>query len=81
MLMRRCISFSGLFNVICALPLFPVLHYLGLETFELPPTGKAWTICLINMSITLSSDYMYVLAMLKTTPIRKFRLPLTERDA
>lgn len=49
--------------------MFPVLHYLGWETFELPPTSTAVTICIINMLITLSSDYLYVLAMLKTTPM------------
>lgn len=56
--MRR---FAGLFNIVCLIPVFPLLHWLGWETFELPPTRDAWTICLINMCITLSSDYLYVL--------------------
>jgi hypothetical protein len=78
-------SFAGLFNIICLIPVFPLLHWLGWETFELPPTRQAWTKCLINMCITFSSDYLYVLgtslpsptdpnadrsAMLKTTPMR-----------
>jgi solute carrier family 35 protein F5 len=46
---------------VCLIPVFPLLHWLGWETFELPPTRDAWTICLINMCITLSSDYLYVL--------------------
>lgn len=61
--------FAGLFNIIFLVPVFPILHYLGWETFELPPTSTAVTICIINMLITLSSDYLYVLAMLKTTPM------------
>jgi solute carrier family 35 protein F5 len=42
---------------------------MGWETFEMPPTRTAWTIIIVNMFITLSSDYLYVLAMLKTTPM------------
>lgn len=66
------ISFAGLYNIIFLLPAFPLLHYSGIESFEFPPTSAAWTIIGINMLITLSSDYLYVLAMLKTTPLREF---------
>ncbi|TXT12900.1 hypothetical protein VHUM_01301 [Vanrija humicola] len=63
------LGFAGLFNIIFLIPVFPLLHYLNWETFELPPTRTAWTIVIVNMLITLSSDYLYVLAMLKTTPM------------
>lgn len=63
------LGFAGLYNIICLLPAFPVLHYIGWETFEFPPTRTAWVIIVANMLITLSSDYLYVLAMLKTTPL------------
>ncbi|KAL1406343.1 hypothetical protein Q8F55_008042 [Vanrija albida] len=63
------LGFAGLFNIIFLIPVFPILHYLNWETFELPPTRTAWTIVIVNMLITLSSDYLYVLAMLKTTPM------------
>jgi solute carrier family 35 protein F5 len=63
-----------LFSTTLLLPLIPILHYLDWETFELPPTRTAWIICGINMAITLSSDYMYMLAMLKTTPMRMLLL-------
>jgi solute carrier family 35 protein F5 len=63
------LGFAGLFNIIFLIPVFPALHYFGWETFELPPTKGAWVIIIINMLITLSSDYLYVLAMLKTTPM------------
>lgn len=61
--------FAGLYNVIFLLPVFPLLHWTGVETFELPPNGSAWLICGINMLITLSSDYLYILAVLKTSPM------------
>ncbi|WWD16448.1 hypothetical protein CI109_100874 [Kwoniella shandongensis] len=67
--MQLMLGFAGLFNTIFLIPIFPILHYTGWETFELPPTKEAWIICLINFCITLSSDYLYVLAMLKTTPM------------
>ncbi|KAK4688430.1 solute carrier family 35, member F5, partial [Tremellales sp. Uapishka_1] len=67
--MQLMLGFAGLFNIICLIPVFPLLHYTGWETFELPPTKSAWFICGINSCITLSSDYLYVLAMLKTTPM------------
>ncbi|WVR03766.1 hypothetical protein IAU60_000761 [Kwoniella sp. DSM 27419] len=67
--MQLMLGFAGLFNTIALVPVFPLLHYTGWETFELPPTKEAWIICLINFCITLSSDYLYVLAMLKTTPM------------
>ncbi|WVQ93489.1 hypothetical protein IAU59_000563 [Kwoniella sp. CBS 9459] len=67
--MQLMLGFAGLFNTIALIPVFPILHYTGWETFELPPTKEAWIICLVNFCITLSSDYLYVLAMLKTTPM------------
>ncbi|WWC68568.1 uncharacterized protein I206_102497 [Kwoniella pini CBS 10737] len=67
--MQLMLGFAGLFNTIALIPIFPILHYTGWEIFELPPTKEAIIICLINFCITLSSDYLYVLAMLKTTPM------------
>ncbi|WWC87955.1 uncharacterized protein L201_002855 [Kwoniella dendrophila CBS 6074] len=67
--MQLMLGFAGLFNTIALIPIFPILHYTGWETFELPPSKEAVIICLINFCITLSSDYLYVLAMLKTTPM------------
>lgn len=54
-------SFAGLFCIVGLLPAIPLLHWSGWETFEFPPTRSAWVICGINMCITLSSDYLYVL--------------------
>ena len=38
----------GLFNVIFLWPGFLVLHFTGVEKFELPPTGKVWTVVLVS---------------------------------
>jgi solute carrier family 35 protein F5 len=64
--------FVGLFNTLFLLPFIPILHFLGVETFRLPLKKDEWIVCGINMVITLSSDYLYVLSMLKTTPLGEF---------
>jgi solute carrier family 35, member F5 len=38
----------GLFNVIFLWPGFLILHFTGVETFELPPTSKVWTVVLVS---------------------------------
>ncbi|KAI5124626.1 hypothetical protein M0805_004236 [Coniferiporia weirii] len=67
--MQLFFGFVGLFNVLMLWPIGLVLHLTGLEVFATPPGGKAWSAMLINMFITLLSDYIYVIAMLKTTPL------------
>jgi solute carrier family 35 protein F5 len=62
----------GLFNTLFLLPLIPILSALGVETFEFPTRKQDLIVCAVNMVITLSSDYLYVLAMLKTTPLGQF---------
>lgn len=48
---------------------------LGVELFALPPSRDAWFSLLINAFIALLSDYLYVIAMLKTTPMRECAPP------
>ncbi|KAF8608821.1 hypothetical protein BDV93DRAFT_486165 [Ceratobasidium sp. AG-I] len=67
--MQLFFGFVGVFNVLACWPIGLLLHFTGIETFELPGSRKAWYAVLLNMFITLSSDYIYVLAMLKTTPL------------
>ncbi|CCL98987.1 uncharacterized protein FIBRA_00995 [Fibroporia radiculosa] len=67
--MQLFFGFVGLFNILGCWPIGVVLHLTGIERFELPSSSKAIIALLINMAITLSSDYIYVLAMLKTTPV------------
>jgi len=67
--MQLFFGFVGLFNILICWPIGLVLHLARVEIFELPPSGKVMTAVLVNMAITLSSDYLYVLAMLKTSPL------------
>lgn len=39
----------GLFNLILLWPGFIILHFTGVETFELPTTGKIWTIIIVSI--------------------------------
>lgn len=83
--MKTFFGFVGLFNIILCWPIGVILHVTGVERFELPSSEKAVGALLVNvrhlfvsrsffsdlsqMAITWSSDYLYVLAMLKTTPL------------
>jgi solute carrier family 35 protein F5 len=67
--MQLFFGFVGLFNVIFLWPGFLVLHYMGIEPFEMPPEGRVWAIIMINASITLTSDFCWAYAMLLTTPL------------
>lgn len=40
-------GFVGLFNLVFLWPGFFVLHFTGVEAFELPPTRKIWTVVLV----------------------------------
>jgi solute carrier family 35 protein F5 len=75
----------GLLNLIIMWPGFIILHYTGMETFELPPTRRILTIILvrsapprlqphtnniqINSSSSLISDFCWAYAMLLTSPL------------
>lgn len=41
----------GVFNVVFLWPGFFILHFSGLETFELPPAGRVWTIIIVRSPI------------------------------
>lgn len=56
-------------------PAFPILHMLDIETFALPPSRDALAALLFNAFIALLSDYLYVIAMLKTTPMCEWAPP------
>ncbi|KAG2218457.1 hypothetical protein INT45_003001 [Circinella minor] len=63
-------GFVGAFNVLMLWPILPILHWLGLETFELPHGGILWTTLLLNAFIgTFVSDYLWLLSMLMTSPL------------
>lgn len=50
-------GFVGLFNFATLLPGFFVLHFTGIETFELPPTRRVLTIVLVSY---LRRRYVYM---------------------
>ncbi|KIK99044.1 hypothetical protein PAXRUDRAFT_823217 [Paxillus rubicundulus Ve08.2h10] len=67
--MQLFFGYVGLFNILLCWPVGLLLHWFGVEYLELPDTNHAVVAILINMIITLLSDYIYVIAMLKTTPL------------
>jgi len=67
--MQLFFGFVGLINILCCWPMGFFLHFIGTEPFVLPTNQQAVVAILVNMGITLSSDFIYVLAMLKTTPV------------
>ncbi|PUU76542.1 hypothetical protein B9Z19DRAFT_1066533 [Tuber borchii] len=67
--MTRFLGFVGLFNFLGLWPGIIILHYAGVEKFEVPPDARVWWIVVINASITPISDYCWVYAMLLTTPL------------
>ncbi|KAF9240884.1 hypothetical protein BU15DRAFT_87457 [Melanogaster broomeanus] len=67
--MQLFFGYVGLFNIFLCWPVGLLLHWFQVESFELPDTKQAVVAIIVNMFITLSSDYLYVIAMLKTTPL------------
>ena len=59
----------GTFNLFLLWPMFPILSATGIETFELPPSGRIWTIVLVNSASSLISDIAWAYAMILTSPL------------
>lgn len=59
----------GAINILCLWPFLPILHYSGIEEFWLPPSPQIWAGVVVNMCITFVSDFIYLLAMLKSSPL------------
>ncbi|KAI1473537.1 hypothetical protein K445DRAFT_314906 [Daldinia sp. EC12] len=59
----------GIFNIFILWPLFFILHFTGIEPFELPPSGKVWAIIILNSLSSFVSDISWAYAMLLTTPL------------
>ncbi|KAI6913141.1 hypothetical protein KC318_g1541 [Hortaea werneckii] len=58
----------GLLNVLLW-PGFFILHFAGIETFEMPPSAWVTTIILCNSLASLVSDLFWAYAVLLTSPI------------
>jgi solute carrier family 35 protein F5 len=48
--MQLFFGLVGLFNLVLLWPGFFILHWIGIETFELPSTDRVWTIILVCSS-------------------------------
>ncbi|KAL1606416.1 hypothetical protein SLS60_003819 [Paraconiothyrium brasiliense] len=59
----------GTLNVFLLWPGMVILHLTGIETFQLPPTGKILTIVLVNSASSLVSDFCWAYSMLLTSPL------------
>jgi len=59
----------GTFNLVLLLPLFPVLHFTGLEPFVMPPTRRVWAILIVNSISSFVSDICWAYAMVLTSPL------------
>ncbi|KAF9354853.1 hypothetical protein BGX26_007265 [Mortierella sp. AD094] len=63
-------GFVGLFNLVLLWPMFGVLHWTGVEPFELPKDSKViWMIGINAIVGTFVSDYLWLLSMLMTSPL------------
>ncbi|EQK97516.1 vacuolar membrane protein [Ophiocordyceps sinensis CO18] len=67
--MRLFFGLVGVFNLVLLWPLFFVLHWTKIEPFEMPPTGKVWTVIVANSLSSFVSDMSWAFAMLLTTPL------------
>ena len=66
-------SLFGMMGAVCAiglLPLFPILHYGGVERFELPPSRSATIALLVNAATsTVLPDVILAQAVVMTSPL------------
>jgi solute carrier family 35 protein F5 len=62
-------GFVGVFNVLVLWPAIFALDAFGMEPFELPQSRDIWLVVCCNALITFVSDYLWVLAMLMTSPL------------
>lgn len=59
----------GLFNVLLLWPVFFLLHYTRVETFQMPPGSKVWNVIIINSVSSLFSDFTWAYAVVLTSPL------------
>ncbi|KAH9823137.1 hypothetical protein DFH28DRAFT_946136 [Melampsora americana] len=62
-------GFVGAICLLCFWPMGFIIHYTGIEPFVLPDSRRLWLSVALNTMITFVSDYLYMIAMLKTSPL------------
>ena len=63
------VGFVGLFNIVLLWPGFIILHYTGLEQFEVPSLRVVLMLVVNAIVGTFISDYLWLMAMLMTSPV------------
>jgi solute carrier family 35, member F5 len=62
-------GFVGAWNVLLMWPPFILLHFMGIERFEMPPTSRVVLILFVNSLSSVLSDFCWAFAMLLTSPL------------
>ncbi|RIB28902.1 thiamine-repressible mitochondrial transport protein THI74 [Gigaspora rosea] len=63
-------GFVGIFNIFLLWPFFWLLDWLNIECFQLPPSNTLWIMIATNALVgTFLSDYLWLLAVLMTSPL------------
>lgn len=63
-------GFVGLLDGLVILPVVGMWHLLGIESFQLPPTNRVWTLLLVNGFIgTVLSELLWLWGCFLTTPL------------
>ncbi|PWN31730.1 uncharacterized protein FA14DRAFT_116220, partial [Meira miltonrushii] len=62
-------GFVGILSITLMWPIGLILHLTRIELIELPHGKLEWLSVVVNMSITVISDFAYLLAMLKSSPL------------
>ncbi|GEQ68811.1 hypothetical protein JCM33374_g2480 [Metschnikowia sp. JCM 33374] len=62
-------GFVGFYCLVLLWPILVVLHFTGVETFEVPRTGHVLKLLGINAFITFISDFCWCKAVLLTSPL------------
>ncbi|KAF8325465.1 uncharacterized protein EI90DRAFT_2143248 [Cantharellus anzutake] len=67
--MRLFFGYVGIYNLVTLWILGIILHLMGIEPFALPETRRQWCAIVTNTIINVLADFLYVIALLKTTPL------------
>ena len=63
------LGFVGLFNMVLLLPIFPILHYTGLEEFEWPNKAAMAEMSLNAVIGTVISDFCWAKSVVLLGPL------------
>lgn len=67
--MQLFFGFLGACTILFLWPVGFILHFTGVETFELPSERRVIVDLLLNIFVTVVADFIHAIALLKTTPL------------